>query len=141
MTTEPPRVTSKWIDYKFIYTADDGSNKITSDRIYLDNEGNPFIPITPLLQARAVNDTKTKLWGSVSNLRKAEITYPEPANKTQEGTTRRYIPYAPNDRLMDYIKELRTTLQSAIGSHCLDYRGENRFTTDKPTRVNDDQNL
>lgn len=132
MSAEPPRATKKWIDYKFIYTADDGSNKITSDRIYLSANGNPFIPLTPLLQARAVNDTKTKLWGAVTNLRKAEITYPEPANQTGIGTTRRYIPYRPTDRLLEYIKELRTALQSNIGYHCLDYRGENRFTTDKP---------
>lgn len=132
MTTEPPRATKRWIDYKFIYTADDGSNRITSDRIYLDNLGEPIVPITPLFSARAVTDTKTKLWGSVSNLRKAEITYGEPANATGTATTRRYIPYDPTDIIVAYIKELRTAIQQSLGDHCLDYRGENRFTIDKP---------
>lgn len=132
MSTEPPRATKKWIDYKFIYTADDGSNRITSDRISLDANGEPVIPITPLFSARAITDTKTKLWGSVSNLRKAEITYAEPANATGTATTRRYIPYNPDDIIIDYLKELRTAIQQQLDDHCIDYRGENRFTTDIP---------
>ena len=132
MATEPPRATKKWIDYKFMYTADDGSNKITSDRVYLDSNGEAIVPITPLFSARAVTDTKTKLWGAVSNLRKAEITYSESANATGVATTKRYIPYNPDDIIIDYIKELRTAIEQRLGDHCIDYRGENRFTTNKP---------
>ena len=132
MATEPPRATRRWLDYKFMYTADDGSNKITSDRIYLDAQGEPIVPITSLFSARAVTDSKTKLWGNVSNLRKAEITYAESANATGKATTRRYIPYNPNDVIVPYLIELRTALQQQLGDHCIDYRGENRFTTDKP---------
>lgn len=143
MATEPTRITKSWRDVKFRYTADDGSTFITSDRVYLDKNGDPVVPLTPMFTARIVNDTKTKLWGKPKNLRKIEIQYFEPNNVQGFTATRRYLPYRPTTDISQFILELRELLTTVFGEHnyCTDYRGETRFTTDKPLRANDTQNL
>lgn len=143
MTTEPTRITRQWRDVKFRYTADDDTTFITSDRVYLDSQGEPVIPLTPMFNARIVNDTKTKLWGKPESLRKVEVQYYEPNNAQGFTTTRRYIPHKPTADVKAFIVELRAVLTETFGifQFCTDYRGENRYTRDKPNRANDNQSI
>lgn len=143
MAQEPTRITRSWRDVKFRYTADDGTTYITSDRVYLDSQGEPVIPLTPMFNARIVNDTKTKLWGKPESLRKVEVQYYEPNNAQGFTATRRYLPYRPTTEVLQFIVELREVLEGVFGANkfCTDYRGENRYTRDKPNRTDDNTNI
>jgi hypothetical protein len=145
MALPPPKNTRRWLDFKYRYTADDGTVRITSDRVGLDTTGQPFIPITPMLLAVAITDNKTKLWGKQENLRKLEITYYEPRNQNKRGNTRRYVPYRPLSGCREYVEEVRNALVSkfkpSATGWCATYIGENRFTIAKPEPYDNNEDI
>ncbi|WP_324281576.1 hypothetical protein VKI21_06850 [Cyanobacterium aponinum UTEX 3222] len=142
MADIPSKASRRWEDFKFIYTQDDGQNIVTSDRLSKDENGDYLLPPTALLQARQINDKKTKFWGKPENLRKLEITYEESRNQDGKAETRRYCPYRPTDKqIVDYVKEVISACEQRFGAsgtgYCVDYRGENRFTIDRPQKFSE----
>lgn len=138
MAAIPIKRSRRWQDYKFRYTQDDGTDIITSDRISLNEDGSYILPPTAMLEARKVTDPslkKAKFWGKPENLRKVEITFAEPNNANGRAETRRYCPYNPINEVQAYIKEVREQGKINLEEPCFNYRGENRFTIDKPQRI------
>lgn len=143
MADIPIKRARRWQDYKFRYTHDDGSEIITSDRISLNEDGSYILSPTPMLEARRVTDPalkKAKFWGKPENLRKAEITYADANNVSGRAETRRYNPYAPNSGCLLYLQEVIAQCKIDLPEPCVYYRGENRFTLDKPQRIKDIEN-
>lgn len=141
MADIPFKASRRWEDFKFIYTQDDGQNIVTSQRLSKDESGAYLLPPTALLFARQVNDTKTKFWGKPENLRRLEITYEESRNQNGRAETRRYCPYRPTNDVSEYTREVISACEQRFGASqtdfCIDYRGENRFTIDRPQRVSE----
>lgn len=140
MADIPIKRSRRWQDYKFRYTQDDGTDIITSDRISLNDDGSYILSPTPMLESRKVTDPalkKAKFWGKPENLRKVEITYAEPNNVDGRSETRRYNPYPPFGGCLDYVKEVTAQSRIDLPESCVSYRGENRFTLDKPQRIRD----
>lgn len=140
MAELPIKKARRWQDYKFLYTQDDGTDIITSDRISLDPDGSYILSPTPMLESRKVTDPtlkKAKFWGKPENLRKVEITYAEPNNQSGRAETRRYNPYPPTTQALEYLKEVIGQCKIDLPEPCAYYRGENRFTLDKPQRIKD----
>ncbi len=141
MADIPFKASRRWEDFKFIYTQDNGQNIVTSERLAKDESGNYLLPPNPLLLNRQIDDKKTKFWGKPNNLRRLEITYEESRNENGRAETRRYCPYRPTNNISEYIKDVIAVCKQRFGSSntdfCIDYRGENRFTFDRPQRVSE----
>ena len=140
MADLPIKKARRWQDYKFIYTQDDGTDIITSDRISLNPDGSYILSPTPMLESRKVTDPilkKAKFWGKPENLRRVEISYAEPDNQSGRAETRRYNPYRPTTEALEYLKEVKEQCKNDLPQPCVFYRGENRFTLDKPQRIKD----
>jgi hypothetical protein len=140
MANLPIRRSRRYELIKFIYTADNGDRFITGQFNYKDDLGIPFIELTPLFNQRIVDEKKTKLWGNTDNLRRCEVVYQEPRNQTGQAEARFYLPYPPSQHLTEHLEQIRQVLKSKFNdfnlSWCTNYRGETRFTFDKPIRIN-----
>lgn len=139
MADIPINKTRRYNNYKFYYTRDDGTTIITSCHINKKPDGSYILAPTAMLEARKVTDPslkKAKFWGKPENLRKIEITYAEPNNVSGRAETRRYCPYAPTADVLAYIEEVRLQGKNDLPEPCFAYRSENRFTNDRPQRIN-----
>lgn len=142
MTVLPPRRTRRYELVKFIYTTDNGETLVTGQFHYKDENGGPFFELSRSFLARVIQGRRRdKFWGDPSRLRKAEVQYPEPRNQTGIGEAVFYIPYRPNDGCLECFLEIRELVKSKFKASeqivCTAYRGENRYTIDRPRRLNE----
>ena len=136
----PARRTRRYSLVKFVYTTDSGESLVTGQFHYKDENGNPFFELSSSFLSREVTERRReKFWGDPSRLRKAEITFPEPRNQNGQGEAVFYIPFRPDEGCLDCFLEIREIAYSKFRPEraCVDYRGENRFTFDKPVRLNE----
>ena len=140
MANLPIRRSRRYELIKFIYTADNGDRFITGQFHYKDENGTPFIELTPLFNQRIVDEKKTKLWGNTENLRRCEVIYEEPRNQNRKATARFYLPFRPSEFLKENLEQIRQALKNKFNdfnlSWCSNYRGESRFTAVPPMRIN-----
>lgn len=142
MTALPARRTRRYELVKFTYTTDNGESIVTGQFHYKDENGAPFFELSSSFLSRVVQGRRReKFWGDPSRLRKAEVQYPEPRNQNGVGEARFYIPFRPEDGCLECFLEIRELAKAKFRPTnqrvCVAYRGENRFTIEKPRRANE----
>ncbi|AUC61799.1 hypothetical protein AA637_11865 [Cyanobacterium sp. HL-69] len=138
----PPRRTRRYELVKFIYTTDNNESLVTGQFHYKDENGVPFFELSSRFLSRVVTGrSREKFWGNPDRLRKAEVQYPEPRNQNGVGSATLYIPDNPDNGTKETFLEIRDIVYGKFAPFnqraCVNYRGENRFTRELPSRVNE----
>ena len=138
MSSLPIPRTRRYEVVKFIYTADDGSKYIRTQRIDKDINGDRIIEL-PACFEQVTKRTKDKIWGDPENLRKCLIIYPEPENETGEAQITIYVPERPINDTLQCVNEIVVIANQFSDSNnvanCVEYRGETRFTLARTNQI------
>ncbi len=116
----------KYINFKFNYDTEDGRTLVRTRRVFLDDNDNPVIEITPSFSNRVI----TSLEKIVNTHLARRLEFDYPSTKTITGYSKFTVPLPYNSSNVLLKVDVEENYQNAINLYnrdfCIKYLGEER---------------